>query len=74
MARKRTTHKLRGVMLLPDKGSRKGALVGLYRSTITDACLNSGMLPLPDNFNDMHEHDRLHALKRAGVRHVPQYT
>jgi hypothetical protein len=68
------THKLRGVLVLPEKGRfGMGAFVGLYRQTIMDACDNKCQ-PLPDNFNNMHEHEKLHALAKCGVRHVPQYT
>ena len=74
MAKKRTTHKLRGVMLLPPSGSRKGLLTSLTRYAITNSPMPRDMLPLPDDFDNMYEHDKLRALARAGVRHVPRYS
>jgi hypothetical protein len=69
------THKLRGVMLLPELG-RKGTLYPLtteivgcpYVTPSQERILSSS------TFDRMDEHDKLRTLKALGIRHVPQYT
>ena len=67
------THKLRGVTL---KCTKHKFEYPMDRSRITDALslYQADAKSLPENFNSMHEHDKLHALALCGVRHTPRYT